>query len=52
VSSQDKKQVMLPNSYHVASMDFDQDTIVKQCTSFIESNLQKFNNVIPLRAAK
>lgn len=52
VSSQDKKQVMLPNSYHVASMDFDQDTIVKQCTSFIESNLQKFNNVMPLRAAK
>ncbi|TYR81776.1 alpha/beta fold hydrolase [Priestia megaterium] len=39
IRSQIKQQVILSNSYHVASMDYDKDEIVIQASHFIESVL-------------
>ena len=36
VSSDDITEVMLPNSYHVATMDYDADTIFAASTAFVE----------------
>jgi carboxylesterase len=36
VSSTDKEQVWLENSYHVATLDFDKDEIIKHCVEFIQ----------------
>jgi len=35
VSSKDKELVWLENSYHVATLDYDKDLIVKRCVEFI-----------------
>jgi carboxylesterase len=36
VSSQDKELVWLENSYHVATLDFDKDEIIKRCVEFVQ----------------
>ncbi|RJP31518.1 MAG: alpha/beta fold hydrolase [Actinobacteria bacterium] len=36
VSSTDKELVWLENSYHVATLDFDKDEIIKRCVEFIK----------------
>ena len=36
VSSDDITEIMLPNSYHVATMDYDADTIFAASTAFVE----------------
>ncbi|NPV58595.1 MAG: alpha/beta fold hydrolase [Actinobacteria bacterium] len=38
VSSADKELVWLENSYHVATLDFDKELIIKRCVEFIESH--------------
>jgi carboxylesterase len=41
VSSRDKKLVSLPNSYHVASLDYDKNQIVKETSAFIKNCIKK-----------
>jgi carboxylesterase len=36
VSSMDKELVWLDNSYHVATIDYDKDEIIKRCVEFIQ----------------
>jgi len=36
VGSQDKEQVWLENSYHVATLDFDKQLIIDRCVEFIQ----------------
>lgn len=36
IGSDIKEKLVLPNSYHVASMDFDKEKIVKSCHSFVQ----------------
>ncbi|WP_243556573.1 alpha/beta hydrolase [Priestia megaterium] len=41
IQSAEKRQHMLRNSYHVASMDFDKDTIVAQTAQFVQATVAK-----------
>ncbi len=38
VSSQDKELVWLENSYHVATLDYDKDEIIKRCVEFVNEH--------------
>jgi carboxylesterase len=38
ISSQSKRNVWLENSYHVATLDYDRDLILSQCTDFIREH--------------
>jgi len=38
VSSRDKELVWLENSYHVATLDYDKDEIIKRCKEFIKKH--------------
>ena len=38
ISSQQKKIIWLENSYHVATLDYDKDIIIKESFDFINKN--------------
>ncbi|WP_428912285.1 alpha/beta hydrolase [Niallia sp. Krafla_26] len=41
IGSDKKEKVVLPNSYHVASMDYDKEKIVESCHHFIQQQSNK-----------
>ncbi|RLL47048.1 lipase [Oceanobacillus piezotolerans] len=41
ISSDIKKRIILKNSYHVASMDYDKEQIVKECHRFVQRHVSQ-----------